>query len=298
MKIAVTGATGVLGQEATEALVAAGHEVTGVTRQQRGVPVIEGRGAKAVIADVFSQSELTRVFRGHDVVINTLAKIPAGMTALRPLAWREDDKLHQEASVAIAAAAADADIRQLIQESSLFMYPDNGDKWIAEDQALNVRSSAFRPRVREMRAAVDFAQQGRTAVILRLGQLYGRDPVTTDTLRKVRSGAPVLLGKPSNFITLLHHHDAGLAFVRALSARSGFYNVGGEPIRRERWAIDLGREAKADGPAKFHNEITQRALNARMDVQRRSLRVSSRRFMNETGWRPTIGPSTLGWSRM
>src|SRR5690625_7386084 len=43
VRIAVTGATGVLGQEALEALVAAGHEVTGVTRRDSGVPIIEGR---------------------------------------------------------------------------------------------------------------------------------------------------------------------------------------------------------------------------------------------------------------
>ncbi|MCG7427713.1 NAD(P)H-binding protein [Helcobacillus massiliensis] len=298
MRIAVTGATGVLGQEAVEALVAEGHEVTGVTRRERGIPIIEGRGARPVVADVFSASDLARAFRGHDVVINTLAKIPVGMTALRPLAWREDDRLHQEASVAIAQAAADAGCSKLIQESSLFMYPDNGDDWIGEDQALNVRSSAFRARVTEMRAAVDFANRGRSAVILRLGQLYGRDPATTDTLRKVRDGAPVLLGKPSDYITLLHHQDAGRAFTAALKARSGFYNVGGEPIRRERWAKDLGREAKADKPARFFNDIAQLALSPRLEVQRRSLRVSSLRFFNETGWTPTIGPSTLGWSRM
>ena len=53
MRIAVTGATGVLGQEAVEALVAAGHEVTGITRRDSGVPIVEGRGGAAVVADVF-----------------------------------------------------------------------------------------------------------------------------------------------------------------------------------------------------------------------------------------------------
>ena len=115
MRIAVTGATGVLGQQAVEALVAAGHEVTGVTRRDRGVPVIEGRGGTAVIADVFDSNDLSRAFRGHDVVINTLAKVPVGMAAMRPLAWREDDRLHMEASVAIAEAAARSGVRRLIR---------------------------------------------------------------------------------------------------------------------------------------------------------------------------------------
>lgn len=298
MKVAVTGATGVLGQEALEALVEAGHTVTAVTRRERGVPVIEGRGARAVIADVFSVSDLTRAFRGHDVVVNALAKIPVGSAAMRPFGWREDDRLHAEASVAIAQAAENAGVRKLVQESSIFMYPDHGSEWIGEGLALDVRHQMFRPRVKEMRAAVDFATSGRSAVILRFGQLYGRDPVTTYALRKVREGDAVLLGKPKDYITLVHHEDAGRAFVAALDARSGFYNVGGEPITRARWAKDLGREARAGHDAKFFPEITQAVLPPRVEVQRRSLRVSSLRFMNETGWWPTIGPSTFGWSRM
>ena len=298
MRIAVTGATGVLGQEAVEALVAAGHEVTGITRRDSGIPIVEGRGGRAIVADVFSRTDLTRTFRGHDVVINTLAHVPVGMAGLRPLAWREDDRLHLEASVAVAEAAAQAGARKLIQESTVYLYGDNGSDWIGEDQPLSVRNQAFRPRVREMRAAVDFATSGRSAVILRLGQLFGRDRHTTHGLKAVRNGDPLLLGKPEQYITLLHHSDAGRAFVAALRADSGFYNVGGEPIRRERWAKDLGREAKADKPARFFNDIAQLALSPRLEVQRRSLRVSSLRFFNETGWTPTIGPSTLGWSRM
>ncbi|MFD4007920.1 NAD-dependent epimerase/dehydratase family protein [Brachybacterium paraconglomeratum] len=297
MRIAVTGATGVLGQEAVEALVAAGHEVTGITRRDSGVPIVEGRGGAAVVADVFDGTDLARAFRGHDVVINTLAHVPVGMAGLRPLAWREDDRLHLEASVAIAKAAAEAGVRKLIQESSVFLYPDNGTDWITEDQPLSVRNQAFRPRVREMRAAVDFATSGRSAVVLRLGQLFGRDPQTTHALKATREGDPILLGKPENYITLLHHSDAGLAFVAALRADSGFYNVGGEPITRGRWAKDLAMEAGVETPAKFYPEITQAIVGTRLEVQRRSLRVSSVRFMSETGWRPTVGPSTKGWSR-
>jgi len=298
VRIAVTGATGVLGQEAVAALVAEGHKVTGVTRRERGVPVIEGRGASAVVADVFDAADLERAFRGHDVVINALAKLPIGMAAMRPLAWREDDRLHLEASVAIAEAAARAGAGRLVQESTIFLYPDNGSDWIGEDEPLSVRNQAFRPRVREMRAAVDFAQGGRTAVILRLGQLFGRDPQTTHALKATREGQAILLGKPENYVTLLHHRDAGRAFVAALQAGSGFYNVGGEPITRRRWAKDLGTEAGIEGSAKFFPDLTQAIVGTRLDVQRRSLRVSSLRFMSETGWRPTIGPSTPGWSRM
>lgn len=298
MRIAVTGATSVLGQEVTEALVAAGHEVTGITRRPQGVPVVEGRGAAALVADVHSVSNLVYAFRGHDAVINTLGKRPIGKALLSPLAWREDDRLHLDVSPKIADAAAQAGVARLIQESTAFLYPDNGVDWIGEDLPLSVRNQAFRPRVREMRAAVDFASRGRSAVILRLGRLFGRDPGTTYLLRNVRDGDAALLGKPSHYIPLLHHDDAGRAFVAALGAPSGFYNVAGEPITRERWAKDLGVEAKSEAPAKFIPEVAQAMVGTRLEVERRSLRVSSLRFMTETGWRPQVGPSTPGWSRL
>ena len=298
MRIAITGATGVLGQEATEALVAAGHDVTGITRRSQGVPITEGRGARGLVVDVYSAQELTRAFRGHDVVINAVGRRPIGRAVLSPLAWREDDRLHQEVSVKIAQAAAEAGVRRLIQESTAFLYPDNGADWIGEDLVLAAKNQAFRPRIREMRAAADFATSGRTAVVLRLGKLFGRDPDTTATLRAVREGEAVLMGRPQHYIPLLHHDDAGRAFVAALDAGSGFYNVAGEPITRERWAKDLGKEAGVDRPARFIPEVAQAMMGTRLEVERRSLRISSLRFMTETGWRPRVGPSTPGWSRL
>src|SRR5699024_3115069 len=276
VRIAVTGATGVLGQEAVEALVAAGHEVTGITRRDSGVPIIEGRGGSAIVADVFDRSDLTRAFRGHDVAVNALAHVPVGMSGLRPLAWREDDRLHLEASVAIAEAAAESGVRRLIQESTIYLYPDHGAEWISEDLPLSVRNQAYRPRGKEMRAAVDFATAGRSAVILRLGQLLGRDQHTTHALKAAppgdplrlgergprhdpppalsatRHGQPILRGSPDHPSTLRPRSDAGRAFGAALPAGSGFYTVARAPTRKTRWAKAPAMAAGAEQPAKSH----------------------------------------------
>jgi 2-alkyl-3-oxoalkanoate reductase len=298
MRIAVTGASGVLGQEAVEALCAAGHEVTGVTRRPENVRLIEGYGATAAVADVFDEDDLVHVFRGHDVVMNALAATPSGVISLRPGAWKEDDKLHLVASQAIVSAAIRAGVDRLVQESIMWMYPDSGPDWITEQTALAPKLPAHRARLAELRHAVGFATSGRTAVVLRLGQLYGRDRRTTETLHQVRAGKAVLLGSPEQYVTPIHHSDAGAAFVSALRAGSGIYNVGGQPLTRRRWATDLGREAGAAGSAKFFPEAVQLAVGSRLEDQRRSLRVSSLRFMNETGWAPTVGPSTPGWSHL
>src|SRR5699024_7829079 len=136
----------------------------------------------------------------------------------------------------IAEAAAESGVRRLIQESTIYLYPDNGTEWISEDLPLSVRNQAYRPRVKEMLAAVDFATSGLSAVILQLGQLFVRHQHTTHAHRPTLKGDPILLGTPDHYNTLLHHSDAGRAFVAALRASSGFYNVGGEPILKKRWA--------------------------------------------------------------
>lgn len=298
MRIAVMGATGVLGQEAVQALSQAGHRVTGVTRKHSGGAIIRGRGGKVAIGDPFDAEQLTEIFRGHDVVLNVLAKVPVGIHALRPGGWNDDDRLHREASKAVAQAAEGAGVERLIQESTTYLYPDSGSAWITEDTPLKPKMPAHRARLLETKYAVEFAREGRSTIVLRLGQLYGRDRLTTHTLHQTAEGAAVLLGTPEQYITLLHHRDAGTAFVAALRASTGIYNVGGEPITRGRWATDLGREAGAGHPAKFFPELTQSMVGARMEDQRRSLRVSSVRFSGETGWIPAVGPSTRGWKYM
>ncbi|MBV7432683.1 NAD-dependent epimerase/dehydratase family protein [Dermabacteraceae bacterium P13264] len=298
MKVAVVGAEGVLGQEIVSAMGRAGHRVSALARKVDDVPLLEGYGARAVVTDVFSQSDLERALRGHDVVVNAARSIPVGVNAMRPSAWMEDDRLHGEASPLIAAAAKAAGVGRLIQESLSSLYPDRGAEWIGEDAPFTSSSRVFNPRLAEIRAAVDFARGGRTCVILRLGQLYGRDERSVHGLQQVRRGRPVLLGRPKDYLPLIHHRDAGAAFVAALDAGTGFYNVCAEPVTRGRWAKDLAAEAGADEPAKFYPTIAQLSVGPRLDVQRRSQRLSPLKFAHATGWRPTVGPATPGWSKM
>ena len=59
--IVITGATGVIGRRSVDALITAGHRVTGVTRSERGRRQLAARGARAVAADVFDPDSLVAV---------------------------------------------------------------------------------------------------------------------------------------------------------------------------------------------------------------------------------------------
>ena len=81
--IVITGGTGVIGRRSVDALITAGHRVTGVTRSGRGRRQLEARGARAVAADVFDPDSLASAFAGADAVVNLLTHLPAADASRR-----------------------------------------------------------------------------------------------------------------------------------------------------------------------------------------------------------------------
>src|SRR5262245_38473672 len=128
--IVITGATGVIGRRAVAEFLAAGHEVTGVTRSPRGRAILAALGAHAVDADVFDEASLTRAFAGASIVVNLLTHIPPAARMAEPNAWEENARLRTEASKAVARAAHLAGARRLVQESLAMLYADGGKTWL------------------------------------------------------------------------------------------------------------------------------------------------------------------------
>ncbi len=55
MRVVVAGATGAIGVELTRQLVAARHDVVGITRSAAGASRLRDAGATAVVADVLDR---------------------------------------------------------------------------------------------------------------------------------------------------------------------------------------------------------------------------------------------------
>jgi nucleoside-diphosphate-sugar epimerase len=284
MRVFVAGATGVLGTSAVRALVAGGHKVSGIARGAPQRELLAAAGASPVQADLFEPASLRQAVAGHDVVVNLATRIPPPMRATRGSAWRENDRLREEASRNLAEAAAAEGVLRLVQEAISFVYEDGGEEWITESQA--VRANAFAASsLTATDNAMNFADAYRFAVALRFGLVYGDDPVTRWTLERVRRGRPVLLGAPGGYLSPIAVPDAGAAVVAALAAPSGVYNVSGPPLTRAEWAESLGRAAGAQGPARFFSPLAQKLMGRRVGPFVRSQRISSDAFYNATGWR-------------
>jgi nucleoside-diphosphate-sugar epimerase len=282
MRVAVTGATGVIGSSALPQLVAAGHDVIGLARTPEKAQLLEDLGVSACRTSLLDHDGLVEMFDGADAVCNFATRIPIGLNALRRGAWRVNDRLRTDGVRRVVAAARDAGVRRVVQESVSFLYADQGDEWIAEDSPVEITRATEPASVGESHVQ-DYACGSRAGVVLRFGTIIGNDPLTRFQVRSLRRGQPIGLGAPEGWAHVVHSDDLGPAVLAALTAPSGVYNVGAEPVRRFElvagFAAFAGRES-----IDFMGPILRKVGGARLEPLARSLRVSSDRFTATTGW--------------
>jgi nucleoside-diphosphate-sugar epimerase len=293
VKVFVTGATGVMGRSVVGALLPAGHEVGGLARSDQKASLLTAMGVRPATASLFDVAALTKVFEGYDAVVNLATHIPVGYAAMRPGAWRANDRIRSEGSAAVAAAAKAAGVHTLVQESVSLIYADGDEDWLDETSPVCVTRATEPVAVAETNAQ-SFANTWRQTAILRFGNLVGDDDFTRWRLARTGAGQPIGLGDPAGWAHVLHTDDVGPAVLAALTAKSGVYNVGAEPVRRgelaDAFARSVGRERSG-----FVPKMVVRLAGERLEPLTRSQRVSSAHLSEQTGWKPMHGKFGASW---
>lgn len=154
MRIFVAGASGVIGIRLIPLLLAAGHEVAGMTRSPRKSEVLQKLGAQPVVCDVFDAGALTRTVTAFapDVVFHQLTDLPDSAAELPQFSDR-NDRVRGEGTRNLLAAASAADAERVIAQSISWEQP-----------------SAAR---RAITAAHERAVLQGGGVVIRYGQFYG-----------------------------------------------------------------------------------------------------------------------------
>ena len=132
MKIFVIGGTGSVGRLAVDSLLGAGHELTVLARSPGASRELERRGVSTCNVSIFDRTSLASAFAGMDAVVNLSSSIPPMAKFMVTSAWAPNTRVRTEGSAAISAAACDAGVPRLIQESVSMIYPDSGDEWVDE----------------------------------------------------------------------------------------------------------------------------------------------------------------------
>jgi nucleoside-diphosphate-sugar epimerase len=275
-------------------LAKAGHDVTGVARSDQRMTMLRNLGATPVTVDLFDAEAVRQAVAGHEVVCNLATHIPPTRRMAMPGAWVENDRIRSEACRHLVDAALAAGSTRYIQESIGFLYKDAGDVWIDEsfplDSVANLRSA-----VTAEANAARFSEAGGVGIVLRFAAFYGPDSETTlSTIRLARRRIAAGAGRRS-FFSSIATDDTATAVVAALAAPAGIYNIGdNEPVRREEYFAALA-SALGVRPPMIAPAVAARLMGARGAVLTRSQRLSNRRFVEATGWKPEFPSVREGW---
>lgn len=293
MDVFVAGATGVLGRRAVPALVEDGHQVTAVARTAAAERQLRVAGATPVRLDLFDRAAVAATVSRHEAVVNLATRIPPTTRAWRRDAWRENDRLRQQAAANLAAGAREASV--LVQESIAFLYDEHGPAWVEEPAPIRpgvVTTSALAAEA----TAHAVTTPRRRGVVLRFGQFVAPEARhTRDLAALARRGRLAMLGPADGYVSLVDADDAARAVVAALSAPAGTYNVAEEvPCTREVHARAL--TAVLGRPVRSLPSWVGRSRIA--EPLTRSHRLSSARLTSATGWRPRVPEVRADWARV
>ena len=280
MRIAVVGASGVLGRALVPLLLQRGHRIQALVRSPQASGLLPHENLAIVQADILQAQSLVAPLADCDVVMHIATAIPRAGTASD---WSRNDAVRTAGTENLLKAAATADL--YIQQSIVMFYADGGAQWITEDSLIRPRPDTASAQVMEQKVR----QSASNWIILRGGVFYG--PGTgrmAEWNRLAAAGRLRLPGDGSGYISLIHVEDFASAFVAALDARERRLTlniVDDQPVTYDelfRFVADLhgGPPPSSDGPAVFP-----------------SLRISNGRAKLRLGWVPRFPDYRAGWSR-
>ncbi len=294
MRVLLAGASGAVGTPLTRQLIAAGHEVVGITRSQANGERLANAGAEAVIADVMDRESLMAAVRDvrADAVMHQLTNL--GTTKMRE-AVNGTTELRTTGTEHLLAAAREVGAHRFITQSIIYGYGygDHGPKVIMEDDPFGEPvPGSLGSAVAGIRSAEEqvFAADEIEGIAMRYGAFYGRDSFTrmiTNLVRKRRLPVPSSGGGYANFIYL---DDAAAATVAALEkGRPGqAYNiVDDEPVRWADFLDTVAAEFGARRPRRLPTWVF-RAIPYLYAIMTTSMRVSSAKAKRELGWAPAV----------
>jgi nucleoside-diphosphate-sugar epimerase len=107
MKVFVAGASGALGRQLVPQLVAAGHDVVGMTRSPGKTGTLRALGATPVVADALDPDAVARVVAEAEpeVIVHELTALTGGMDLKNPEFFATTNRLRTEGTDHLLAAA-------------------------------------------------------------------------------------------------------------------------------------------------------------------------------------------------
>jgi nucleoside-diphosphate-sugar epimerase len=273
MKVLVTGGSGYIGRATIEALIAGGHGVEALARNENSAARVREAGAAPVVGALSDLEVLRSAASRSDAVIH-LAQADSG-----------------EADLAAATAMLDGvGAGVYVHTGGTWVYGNtNGvvDETAPWDPPLLV---AWRRSVEE--AVLGQADSGGHPVIVQPGLLYGGDNRLIEMFYAAPgrdAGYMSHIGDGSNHWALVHVEDVARLYVAALQAHPGsvYAGVGGVNPTAKEVAVALSRAAGlGDGVKSMTIEDATEQMGPVADAFALDQQLSSARAQSELDWTP------------
>jgi 2-alkyl-3-oxoalkanoate reductase len=119
MKVFVAGASGALGRQLVPQLVAAGHDVVGMTRSPGKTGTLRALGARPVVADALDPDAVARVVAEAEpeVIVHELTALTGDMDLKNPEFFATTNRLRTEGTDHLLAAGRAVGIRRFVAQS-------------------------------------------------------------------------------------------------------------------------------------------------------------------------------------
>jgi nucleoside-diphosphate-sugar epimerase len=296
MRVLVAGATGAIGRQLVPRLVAAGHEVHGMTRYGSKQAMLDELGAVPVVADALDPDQVAEaVGRARpDVIVHQLTALAGvGMRNLKRAAALTN-RLRTEGTDHLLSAGQAVGVQRFVAQS-IGLYARTGGPVKSEEDPLDPAPPG---RLREGAAGIRHLEEAvlgarsTEGIVLRYGGFYG--PGTNmapggELSEMVRKRRFPLVGDGGGVWSFIHVADAAEATVAAVEHGSrGVYNVvDDDPAPVAEWLPALARTLGAKKPLRVPRLVVRLFAGEAGVVMMTDVRgASNAKAKRELAWRP------------
>jgi nucleoside-diphosphate-sugar epimerase len=298
MRVFVAGATGAIGKQLVPRLVAAGHEVLGMTRSEAKQAMLYDLGAVPVVADALDADQLTEaVARARpDVIVDQLTAIPEAVDTRHPdRAFELTNRLRTDGTDHLLLAAQAVGVWRFVAQSNIAAYARTGATVKSEEDRVDASPArvtrANTAAIRHLEEAV-LGATWTEGIVLRYGWFYG--PGTSmapgrETYELVRRRKFPVVGDGGGVWSFVHVADAAAATVAAIEHGSrGIYNVvDDDPAPVAEWLPALAEQLGAKKPRRVPRFIGRLFAGEFGVVLMTEVRgASNAKAKRELAWRP------------
>ena len=298
MRVLVAGATGAIGTQLVPRLVAAGHEVHGMTRYESKQAMLDELGAVSVVADALDPDQVAEaVGRARpDVIVHQLTALAGvGMRNLKRAAALTN-RLRTEGTDHLLSAGQAVGVRRFVAQSiGMGSYVRTGGPVKSEEDPLDPAPPG---KLREGLAAIRHLEEAvldarwTEGIVLRYGGFYG--PGTNmapggEMSEMIRKRRFPLVGDGGGVWSFIHVADAADATVAAVEHGSrGVYNVvDDDPAPVAEWLPALARTLGAKKPLRVPRFVVRLFAGEAGVVMMTDVRgASNAKAKRELAWRP------------